>query len=465
MKFATGLLLALVLAATVPARAREFYFGADLSFANEMDDCGAVFKDGGAPKDVFAVFKDHGTGLVRLRLWNNPDWTKYSTLDDVKKSIRRAKALGMKVLLDFHYSDDWADTGKQIVPAAWKNIGDDDKLAQALYQYTFDTLTALNREGLMPDMVQVGNETNTEILQPFPNAAGHAIDWERNAKFFNAGIKAVRDAAAGSAIKPQIVLHIAQPENVEPWIADAVKAGVTDFDVIAVSFYAKWSKYTMAGLGGTINRLRHRYPRVQVMVAETAYPWTTKWNDTSNNVLGADALVAGYSATPADQKRYMVDITQAVIANDGMGVVYWAPDWVSTSCRTRWGQGSNWENATFFDFDGNALPAIDFPKAHYTWPVAVTFRFSGAPPEAGKHFILWGDFLGARDIAVVLPNGEGKLEYTATLMPGQKYRLQVFSDSSLQKRLLAGANVENGFYAGATPGNDAVIDIDLVQPR
>jgi arabinogalactan endo-1,4-beta-galactosidase len=462
MRYVFGLLLALFATAFAPASAHDFTFGSDLSFANEMDDCGAGFKDNGTTQDIYAIFKNHGTNLVRIRIWNNPTWTKYSTRDDVKRSIRRAKAQGLKVLLDFHYSDDWADGNKQIVPAAWAGKSEDEQ-ARLLYQFTFDTLMALNQDGLMPDMVQVGNETNIDIMQPFAYAAGHAIDWPRNAKLLNAGIKAVRDAGSHSTIKPQVMLHIAQPENVEPWFADALKAGVTDFDIIGISFYAKWSKYTMAGLGGTINRLRHRYPSRAVMVVETGYPWTTQWNDTSNNVLGTDSLIKGYAATPADQKRYMVDLTQTVIAADGNGVVYWAPDWVSTRCSTRWGKGSTWENATFFDFRGNVLPAIDFATAKYTWPVALTFRFGGAAPATGQHFILWGDFLGAKDIAVGLPNGEGKMEYTTLLMPGQKYRLQVF-DAGMKSKLIAGDKVAAGFYSDAAPSGDAVLDLSLTPP-
>src|SRR5262249_59076804 len=103
----------------------------------------------------------------------------------------------------------------------------------ALYQYTCDTLTALDHDGLMPDMVQVGNEINQEILEP-EGTKPHPIDWARNARLLNAGIRAVRDAGSKSSVKPKVMLHIAQPENVEPWFADAVKAGVTDFDVIGI---------------------------------------------------------------------------------------------------------------------------------------------------------------------------------------------------------------------------------------
>jgi arabinogalactan endo-1,4-beta-galactosidase len=440
-----------------PASANDFVFGADLSYADEMDDCGAVFKDDGKPKDVFAIFKDHGAGLVRLRLWNNATWTKYGSLADVERSIRRAKAQGLKVLLDFQYSDDWADAGKQIVPSAWAGIKDDAELARVLYQYTLDTLTALGKAGLMPDMVQVGNEINSEILMSAPRSKGGTIDWKRNALLLNAAIKAVRDAGPGI----KVMLHIAQPENVEPWFASAAAAGVTDFDAIGISFYSRWSKSSIAGIGDTINRLRYRYPGKRIFVAETAYPWTTSWADSSNNMLSEKTLLSGYRATRDGQKQYLIDLAQAIIAGGGAGLIYWAPDWVSTSCMTRWGRGSNWENATLFDFDGEALPAMDFMRHDFTRPVTVTFRFRGLTAPSDQPFYLWGDFIGTNTVAVRLPPDN---TYTTTIMPGVKIRFQVFDNLQLHARLLSGDKVAGGFAMETVPNGDVTFDYVLTKP-
>lgn len=359
MKFATLCLTALM-ALAMPAAAEGFYFGGDLSFANEMDDCGAVYRDHGTAKDVYTIFRDHGANLARIRLWTAGNTSNYSNLADVERSIRRAKAAGMQVLLDLHYSDSWADGEKQIIPEAWKGIGDREMLAQAVYRYTYDTLATLEREKLMPQMVQVGNEINQEMLGQ-ADWKGRAIDWDRNAAIINAGIRAVRDAGATSDTKPKIMLHIAQPENVEPWFAAATKAGVVDYDVIGISYYGKWSKYSVANLGTEVFRLTHLY-KAEIILVETGYAWTLAWRDSSSNVLGADSLIRGYPATRDGQKKFLVDVTDAVIRNGGKGVVYWAPDWVSTGCKTPWGRGSGWENATLFDFDGEALAGIDFMK-------------------------------------------------------------------------------------------------------
>jgi arabinogalactan endo-1,4-beta-galactosidase len=173
----------------------------------------------------------------------------------------------------------------------------------------------------------------------------------------------VRDAGGDWTTPPRVMIHIAQPENVEPWFDAATAAGVTDFDIIGISYYRTWSTRSMAELGATIARARAKYGK-DVMVAETAYPWTLDYADTSTNLLGEDSLIAGYPATPEGQAHYLADLTRIVRANDGDGVVYWEPAWVSTKCRTRWGQGSSWENATFFDFHHRnaVLPAIDFPR-------------------------------------------------------------------------------------------------------
>ncbi len=358
----TGLFAALLGLACAPAvQAGPFLFGADLSFANEMEDCGARFLDHGKARDPFELFHAHGANLVRVRLWNHPDWTRYSTLADVKKTIARAHKAGMQVLLDFHYSDDWADGDKQPMPAAWAGLKDEAALAKALHDFTFDTLTELATQGLAPDMVQVGNETNSDLMG---GPAGHPIDWTRNARLLNAGISATREAALASNVRIRIMLHIAQPENVEPWFTAARAAGVTDYDVIGMSYYAKWSKQDFAGLAATIKTVGARFDR-EVVVVETAYPWTLDNADASPDVLGADALAPGYPATPEGQAKYLADLAQTVITAGGKGVVYWAPDWVSTRCHTRWGPGSSWDNATFFDFKHEALPALDFMSRPY----------------------------------------------------------------------------------------------------
>lgn len=372
--FRVWILIALFLMSINPAAAQTdspppYYLGVDLSYVNEMEDCGGEYRVDGEVTDPFEIFSDYGANLVRVRLWHTPTWTEYSTLVDVKKTIARAKALDMAVLLDFHYSDTWADPDHQTIPAAWADITDVDELAQALYDYTFDVLIQLDQEGLMPEIVQVGNEINSSILRG-ENDPGTPIDWERNSTLINAGIRAVRDAGVQAAITPQVMLHIAQPENTEGWLRSAERAGVTDFDIVGMSYYTGWSNYTIKSVGNMVADLRERFNK-PVLIAETAYPWTLDGvNESAGNIPGENFLLSDYPATPAGQKQFLIDLTQTVISNGGLGIVYWEPAWISTECHTLWGQGSHWENATFFDFNehNNVHEGIEFLSQEYELP-------------------------------------------------------------------------------------------------
>ena len=341
---------------------QSFYFGVDLSYVNEMDDCGAVYRENGESRDAFELFADHGATMVRARLWHNPDWTDYSTLPDVERTFQRARDAGMSTLLAIHYSDNWADPGKQAIPAAWKDLSE-DALPDAVYQYTYDVLKELHEKGVMPDFVQVGNETNAGMLK-----AVTELDWPRDTRLFNAGIRAVRDVAAETGTNTRIVLHVAQPENAGWWFRKARNAGITDFDVIGLSYYPQWSQFSVPDVGAQVTYLRQEFGK-EVMIVETAYPWTLDAApETADNILNQG--VRAYPITKDGQRQFMIDLTQSLISNGGLGVVYWEPAWVSTQCTTRWGQGSHWENATFFDFqNGNELhQGIDFLSYPYLFP-------------------------------------------------------------------------------------------------
>ncbi len=347
--------------AIVP-KAAEFYTGADLSYVNEMQDCGAEYRLKGTSYDPFSLFADAKTNLVRVRLWHNPTWTQYSNIQDVTKTIQRAKSAGMKVLLDFHYSDTWADPEKQFIPAAWEALhADTPALGQALYDYTYGTLLELKNKNLLPEFVQIGNETNSEIMQLESSMNTKTINWQRNATLLNRGIKAATDFNQQNSTQVKIFLHIAQPENALVWFKQAIAAGVTGFDVIGLSYYPKWSTYDLTNIGDAIAELRTTYNK-DVMIVETAYPWTLEGYDQASNVLGSDSLVAGYGATPKGQYDYLMQLSSQIINAGGMGIIYWEPAWVSTSCSTLWGQGSHWENASFFypPTGNDALEAIMF---------------------------------------------------------------------------------------------------------
>lgn len=340
----------------------NYYLGADLSYVNELEGCGAKYRLGGVERDAYSLFWQKGCSIARFRLWHKPDWTNFSTLNDVKKSIRRAKSQGMRVLLDFHYSDTWTDPGRQNIPQAWKHITDVGLLGDSVYGYTRYVLLQLHKENLLPDLVQVGNEINAEILQ-YEEPAKYPINWPRNVALLNKGIAAVRSVAAEIKKEIGVMLHIAQPDDAFYWFSQAKSQGIAEFDWIGLSYYSQWSKKDLNQLGEEVKRLKNTFSR-RVMIVETAYPFRLANADAANNLLDTVSQLPGYSISPAEQRRFMIDLTKTVLNNGGEGVIYWEPAWVSTTCRTRWATGSHWDNATFFDPANNyeALPAFDFFK-------------------------------------------------------------------------------------------------------
>lgn len=340
----------------------SFYYGADLSYVNEMEDCGATYKNSnGTLQDPYVIFRDAGTNLVRLRLWHNPTWTNYSNFQDVKQSIQRAKDLGMRVLLDFHYSDTWTDPSQQQIPAAWLySVDNTEGLGNLLYNYTYNTLLELSNDGLLPNIVQVGNEINPMILQD--GDLNWPIDWERNSYLINKGIEAVRTIAQVKNETVEVMLHIAQPENGLWWFEQATNNGITDFDWIGLSYYPIWSDYGLDDVQTPLTTLVNTYNK-RLMIVETAYPFTLENADSANNILGSDALVNGYNASQQGQLNYLNELKNVVKNAGGEGVVYWEPAWVSTGCNTLWAQGSHWDNATLFDNNNKVTLGIQFYNA------------------------------------------------------------------------------------------------------
>jgi arabinogalactan endo-1,4-beta-galactosidase len=347
----------------------EFAMGADLSFVNQVEDYGGVYKDSGKVKDLFQVMKNHGANTVRVRIWHNPRWVgalnggkMYYDLMGTEKTIQRAKAAGMAVNLDFHYSDTWADPGNQEPPAAWKDLPL-NTLSDSIYNYTLQVLNYLQSKDLVPEMVQVGNETNNGMIWPSGKVTGN--NFAAFSQLLNAGIRAVRNFSATSTIKPKIILHVAQMDNADYWAKGITSKGVTDFDIFGLSHYTKWSNVkTMQGVTDSIRQFISRYGKT-VMVVETAYPFTGDNADNYNNIFSPADSAQGYGVSKDGQYKYLKDLTQAIIAGGGKGIMYWEPAWISSRLNDGWGTGSSWENNALFDFNGNALPAIDYMNYTY----------------------------------------------------------------------------------------------------
>ena len=226
-------------------------------------------------------------------------------------------------------------------------------------------LARLNARGLLPYMVQVGNEINTQMLRP-ADTKGLPIDWARNAKILNAGIRAVREArAAGRLVAKSDAARGAAGER------RALVRGRRGCRRARLRLHRRQLLPEVVDIQHEAGA-KPRWPRsgkrfkADIIVVEVSYPWTLRdAGDKASNLLGEDSLLRGYPATPSGQQRFMNDVVRMTLEAGGVGVVYWEPAWVSTSCATRWGTGSHWENATLFDFrKGNELtPAADFLKA------------------------------------------------------------------------------------------------------
>lgn len=349
----------------------EFVLGVDLSYVNAIQDNGGKFVDeGGKSIDPYFHLSENGANVVRVRLWHTPEWQKalygsikYHQLDDVTKTIKRAKLAGMQVNLDLHYSDDWADPAKQATPKAWQNASL-NVLKDSIYNYTLKVLQHLKAQDLTPEFIQIGNENNGGMC--FPVGKINNNNYKNFGQLLSSGIKAVRDFSASSDIKPKIILHVAQFQNADAWANGVInQAGVSDFDILGISHYYLWSDIkTNEAIATNIKNLKSKYKK-EVMIVETAFPWTTSGADNYGNILSGSDLPTGYSATKENQLKYMKDLTQAIIDGGGSGIMYWEPCWISSNLKDQWGTGSSWENNTFYDFTGKPLPVIAYMTTEY----------------------------------------------------------------------------------------------------
>jgi arabinogalactan endo-1,4-beta-galactosidase len=349
MKTPAALLTLLLLPAFCHAEDPAFYLGADLSMLQFIEDHGVQYKDAGQEKDALLIFKNHGFNTIRLRLFVNPDGTRgqVNTLPYTVGLAQRVKKNGFHFLLDFHYSDGWADPGKQTMPAAWKNLSHAE-LVQCLHDYTREALDEFRKAGCPPDMVQIGNEITNGMCWP---EGGPLKDekWDSFIDLLHAGTRAVREASGSNRIK--IILHIDHGWNnkVSRWFFDHVRSQNVDFDIIGLSFYP-FENASLAGLQENLADLARNCGK-DIMVTETACYWR-----------GDKPAEPGQPYTPETQKIFLEKLLRTVAATPGgrgKGLFYWAPEWIMG---VKWSdnkKASGLESRALFDETGNALPGMD----------------------------------------------------------------------------------------------------------
>ena len=361
--------------------------GVDISMLETVEDAGGTFQLNGTSQDLLPLLKSQGVNLVRLRLWVDPKSTSNevygggdSDLARVIRLAKRAKAQNMAFMLDLHYSDFWTDPGKQFKPTAWAALSTDELVAQ-VQSYTQDVIGQLITAGVAPDYVQIGNELNSGMLWPTGKnwaANGETVGgFDVLARLLSAGVTGLRAAetAGGVTTPAKTILHLAEGGNNSKfrWWFDEITKRKVSFDIIGISYYPYWHG-TLAALQSNMNDMVSRYSK-PVMVVETAYAFTLENGDSLGNNFGqaSDATNGGYPATAAGQRSFLKDLKAKIAAvpnGQGLGFVYWEPDWLPVNdatwatdagisyLNTTGNVGNAWENQALFDFSGDALPAL-----------------------------------------------------------------------------------------------------------
>lgn len=335
--------------------------GADISSLEAVEDYGGKFYGfDGNEVDVIDFLAENGCNYYRLRIWNHPtasfDAGDYCNLEHTVKMAKRIKEAGVRYLLDFHYSDWWADPENQTVPADWQGMTKEEMIT-AVYDYTAEVLTALAEQDAYPDMVQIGNEIGNGMLWEY----GSMEHPETLAEFLNSGIRAVRDTTP-EGHEVQIMIHVQTGGSVgatQTFFETIEANGVTDYDLVGLSYYPYWQG-TFADMRENIDNIYERFGK-QVVLAETAYPFTNDNADGKSNMVSeADIKGVGFEASEENQRRVLELIMNAVAeCEGGLGIFYWEPAWLAVEgAGVSKGSGNEWENQTLFDFEGRALDAV-----------------------------------------------------------------------------------------------------------
>jgi arabinogalactan endo-1,4-beta-galactosidase len=324
-----------------------FLTGGDISALPKLESLGAVYKDGGQAGDALVIMRKHGCTCFRVRLFVNPT-LKEVVVQDLPYALRlgqRIKASGARLLLDLHYSDTWADPGKQTKPAAWTNLAF-NALEKQVETYTADVMKAFKEARCLPDIVQVGNEITPGFLWPEGKLGAKEGGWDKFAVLLRAGIRGVRKPLAGGE-RVQVMLHVdcGGSEEGTRRFFDNLRERHVEFDLIGLSYYPWWH--------GGLDKLRENLSQTAlrygkpIMVVETAYPWRP--HDEKKNM--------NWPMTPQGQAQFLRDVGEAVRAAPnglGCGVIWWYPESVRTQGLHVWKGG----DVALFDADGNALPAL-----------------------------------------------------------------------------------------------------------
>ena len=379
----------------------DFIRGVDISSVLVEENSGVVYyNEAGEEQDIFQTLAENGVNYIRVRVWNDPydeNGNGYGGGNNDAAAAaeigRRAAQYGMKLCVDFHYSDFWADPSKQMCPKAWEDMAIEEK-SEALYQYTRESLQEILEAGADVGMVQIGNEINYGM--------SGETDWTKRRQLLQAGSKAVREVSQESDRDIRIAVHFTDVSDTEGilQIAQKLQDKEIDYDIFAVSYYPFWHG-TMENLTEVLKQISEEYGK-EVMVAENSYPYTTGDGDGNANSIGEEDILPEYPASVQGQTHEIRDVCAAVAAvgKAGIGYFYWEPAWIPVNVyeesadnaaqvladnKEAWeskgagwassyaagydpkdaGQyygGSSWDNQALFDYEGHPLASLQVFK-------------------------------------------------------------------------------------------------------
>lgn len=370
----------------------EFMRGFDASMVSQLEEYGSsFFNENGIKEDIFKILRDHGVNWIRLRIWNNPQSTTpgHNNYERTLAMAKRIKQNGLNFLLDFHYSDSWADPAKQSLPAEWDNISSIEELCNKVSEYTKKILADLKSEGCTPDLVQLGNEINSGMfLTKSDGTTASSIDcysWTERTQGNKNLLKVLQSTSIAvseidSSIKKMIHLASSKGDNFDWWFKNLQNLNGVDYDYIGLSYYPFEEHGTLKQLRENIAYLKKTYKK-QVLVAETSWAWSMEaYGDNTSNIVWYEP--AGIQATKnlvdskstqlknlktqtyngkkciqasvQNQATVVKAIMEATSNAGGIGVFYWGGDWIPNS-RIE----DNWENQALFDLQGKALESLN----------------------------------------------------------------------------------------------------------
>lgn len=328
-----------------PAETNTFISAVDISNYPVIRTSNPIFYDSdGSSKDFITILKSKGINTIRLKLWVSPS-DGHSGLNEVKQFSEELKKKDFKIWLTLHYSDTWADPGQQQLPYQWQDISY-SALKDSVFNYTKKVVTQLQ-----PDYIQIGNEINSGFLHPH----GNISNIKNFIELLQKGILAVRENSGNT----KIILHYAGIENAEWFFANLT---TLDYDIIGLSYYPIWHGKSLENLKTVMTNLSETYHK-DVVIAETAYPFTLNWNDWTNNLAGLEnqLILPDFPASEKGQKDFVKSIcklTKEIPNSKGIGFCYWGAELIAWNGNQST-NGSPWENQAIFDFQNKVLPVSE----------------------------------------------------------------------------------------------------------